>query len=243
MKYIEKHPEAPEVLAYEAELKNNLFDRQSLSDNTIHPALGGPQVYDAVKSLPTFNGLKDRMFSDQGGICCYCGCRLQYPNHPQYIVEHVFPKTKDRTLAGEYANLLLSCRATAEEERERTKAPNREQRSFFHCDKAKESKEISITPLQHDCQDHFVYDEFGGVDGIDAESRTVALETLNLDCKWLHARREAAIEGEIYGEDGELLPDEELRQRLLTIMNKDANGNHTEFCFVIQSVIRKLLDK
>ena len=63
-----------------------------------------------------------------------------------------------------------------------------------------------------------------------------------LDCRWLHDRRQAAIEGEIYDENYNLLPDDELQQRLETIMNKDANGKYTEFCFVIKNVIEGLLE-
>ena len=57
----------------------------------------------------------------------------------------------------------------------------------------------------------------------------------------MRTRREAAIEGEIYDENGEMLPDEELRHRLTTIMDRDENGMHAEFCFVIQKVIERLL--
>lgn len=243
MIHIEKNFSAPEVVAYKKELRENQMDKDSLSDETIHPTLMGPDVYDVVKSFPTFQGLKRRMFAEQGGICCYCGCRLEYPTHPQHIIEHVFPKEKDRTLAGEYENLLLSCKPTAEEERNRMAAHKKVRKNFFHCDKAKGSKVISITPLQQNCQDFFVYDEFGGIDGIDETSKDIVKKILNLDCKWLHDRREAAIEGAIYDEDGNILPDEELRQRLSTVMNTDEDGKHTEFCFVIQKVIEKLLSK
>ena len=240
MKHIEKNMEAAEVIAYENELADNQLDKESLSHKSIHPSLDGASVYDMVKSFSTFTDLKHRMFADQGGICCYCGCKLQYPNHPQYIIEHVFPKEKDRTLAGEYENLLLFCRPTAEEEKQRLAAPKKDRKKFFHCDKAKESSVLTITPLQEDCQKYFLYDEFGGVEGIDENAQN-DVRVLNLDCEWLNKRREAAIDGEIYDEDGNLLPDEELRQRLDTIMNLDEEGLHTEFCFVIKYVIQDLL--
>lgn len=240
MKYIEKDFAAAKVVAFEKELKASLLDKESLSDEAVHPALNGPKVYSMVGCLPTFRRLKEQMFADQGGICCYCGCRLKYPTYPQYIVEHVFPKEKDRTLAGEYENLLLSCKPTEDEEEKRKASPKKMYKKFFHCDKAKESDVIAITPLQQDCQDYFVYDEFGGVDGTEEKSKDT-VKILNLDCDWLHVRREAAIEGEIYDEDGEMLSDNELLQRLSTIMDTDANGNHTEFCFVIKKVIEKLL--
>lgn len=240
MKHIEKDFKSVEVVAYEKELVENQLDKESLADKSVHPSLSGAAVYDTVKSFTTFMGLKNRMFAEQGGICCYCGCKLQYPNHPQYIVEHVFPKEKDRTLAGEYENILLSCRPTSDEEKQRMAVPKKERKKFFHCDKAKESEVLAITPLQEDCQKYFVYDEFGGVEGIDENAQS-AIETLNLNCEWLRRRREAAIDGEIYDEDGNLLPDDELCQRLDTIMNLDSEGLHTEFCFVIKSVIQELL--
>lgn len=242
MRYVEKDFDAHDVVSYETELKDNHLDKESLADENVHAALRGPQVYDQVKSFQTFAALKDRMYSDQGGICCYCGCRLQYPNHPQYIVEHVFPKEIDRTIAGEYENLLLSCRPSDEEEKRRKEVPKKEREKFFHCDKAKESKVLTHTPLQKDCQNYFKYDEFGGIEGVD-DAAVKDINTLNLRCDWLNKRRAAAIDGEIYDEDGNLLSDDELRNRLGTIMLLDEHGMHSEFCFVIQSVIKKLLDK
>ncbi len=240
MRHIKKTPETSEVKEYEDELKKGKFDKEHLSDPLVHPSMKGPDVYDAVKSFGSFERLKDRMFSDQGGICCYCGCRLQYPTHPQYIVEHVFPKEKDRTLAGEYENLLLSCRPTAAEENSRKAAPKKERNLFFHCDKSKGSSVIPITPLQEDCQIHFIYDEFGGIQG-DNEDAQKDIDILNLNCEWLQKRRNAAIEGAIYDENYDLLPDEELKKYLATIMCTDANGRHSEFCFVIKNVIEGLL--
>lgn len=99
---------------------------------------------------------------------------------------------------------------------------------------------IPITPLQEDCQIHFIYDEFGGVQG-DNEDAQKDIDILNLNCEWLQKRREAAIEGAIYDEDYNLLPDEELKKYLATIMCTDANGRHSEFCFVIKNVIEGLL--
>ena len=119
-------------------------------------------------------------------------------------------------------------------------SPTEEGKKVFHCDKSKDSEVIAITPLQIDCHKYFVYDEFGGVKGVDAKAEK-DIETLNLNCKWLCDRRLAAIEGEIYDGNFELLPDDELRQRLETIMNKDASGKYAEFCFVVKNVIEGLL--
>lgn len=59
MRYIEKNFEACEVVAYEQELAENQLDKDSLSDNPIHPLLQGPDVYDMVRSFSTFQDLKE----------------------------------------------------------------------------------------------------------------------------------------------------------------------------------------
>ena len=66
MKHIEKDFGAPEVLDYENELKKNLLDKDSLSDNSVHPTMKGKHVYDTVKSFSAFKALTDRMFVEQG---------------------------------------------------------------------------------------------------------------------------------------------------------------------------------
>lgn len=67
MRHIKKTPETSEVKEYEDELKKGKFDKEHLSDPLVHPSMEGPDVYDAVKSFTSFERLKDRMFSDQGG--------------------------------------------------------------------------------------------------------------------------------------------------------------------------------
>lgn len=52
MRYIGKNHNAPFVVAYERELKQEALDPESLSDLSIHPNCRGPEIYDMVKSLP-----------------------------------------------------------------------------------------------------------------------------------------------------------------------------------------------
>ena len=40
----------------------------------------------------TFTDLSKQMYWDQGGICCYCGMKLEYPYGTPYRVEHIKPK-------------------------------------------------------------------------------------------------------------------------------------------------------
>lgn len=243
MRYIEKDYQAKAVTDHDDELKRNGLDEGSLSDSEERPRLDGPAVYEQVRSFKSFPALKQQMYADQGGICCYCGRRLVYPNHPQYIVEHVIPKESNRQLAGEYKNLLLSCRPSDEEEASRKEAPKRERDRFFHCDKSKGAIPITYSPLQKDCDTRFCYDEFGDVTIADPSDAVAQKDlcTLNLKCEWLKRRRLAAIAGELYDENNELLPDEELRRRLHTIMERDNDGMYAEFCFAIKGAIEHIL--
>ena len=245
MKHIQKNNTVPEVAAYQTKLQNQQLDRVSLSNTAVHPGETGPFIYKRrVRQMqPEFNNLKTRMFQDQGGICCYCGQKLAFPNNPQFRVEHVYPKSLDRTLAGEYSNLLLSCRShdVGEDVDVETWAnANGVNYRERHCDEHKGALVLTYTPLQTGCENHFRYDQYGGVTGDDAPANA-DIATLNLSCDYLTKRREAAIEGELYDENDNLLPDDELRDRLTTIMQRDANGLFAEFCFVIKGAIEHVL--
>lgn len=243
MKYIEKHDTEQRVVDYENQLREAQMDEASLKDRTVHPTSNGAAIYDMVQSMPAFPGLKQQLFDDQGGICCYCGQKLLYEGHPyqpQFIVEHVFPKEADRTLAGEYHNMLLSCRPADKEEQSRAEAPRKERATFFHCDKSKDCRQITYTPLLKDVSTHFSYDEFGNVIPMD-EIAEDDCETLNLNCSWLVKRRCAAIEGRIYDEQNQLLSDDELRLLTTDVMKRDENNQHQEFCFAIKGAAERLL--
>lgn len=241
MKYIEKDFKDSKVLEYEEELINNKLDKNNLINPQIHPTLKGADVYDQVKSFKHFNDLKDQMFQDQGGICCYCGQALKYPNHPPYIVEHVTPKETCRELAGEYENLLLSCRPTDDEEEER-KTSHKKNNMFWHCDKLKDNKVLTYTPLQPDCSSHFRYYESGEVEGLDNEAKN-DIKTLGLNCKYLINRRKAAIFAVLHDLDGNLLPNDELEKYCAVVMNRKTDNTFPEFCFVLAGVLDSYIKK
>ena len=177
-------------------------------------------------------------FEDQGGICCYCGMKLDYPFDPQYRVEHVIPKEIHRELVGEYKNLLLSCRATKEETDARNAAPKKTRRDFMHCDEKKGSSEIAYSPLDPACETVFIYKQDGSVSGAN-QNATNDIGTLGLDCDYLVRRRKEALE--VLFDGDELLSDDLLREFKEKVMTRDANNRLAEFCFVISNVIRQIL--
>lgn len=239
MIYIAKDFTDTAVIDYENELKLNQLDKDSLADPNIHPKMRGKDVYDQVRSLEHFKGLKDKMFKDQGGICCYCGQILKFLNNPPYIIEHVYPKEYYRELAGEYENLLLSCRPTNEEEELRKKSGGNCNK-FWHCDKNKENKILTYTPLQTECSNHFIYYESGDIEG-DDELAKEDIKILGLNCDFLKRRRKEAIFAVLYDEKGQLLPNDILERYLSVVMQRKADNTLREFCFVIAGALNNFL--
>lgn len=239
MKYIEKDFSSDAVVKFCAELKENRLDKESLSDPSVHPTLTGPKVYSQVCSFRYFNALKEQMYKDQGGICCYCGQKLTTSSYfSPYIVEHVIPKSECRQLAGEYENLLLSCRSDLKEEGQQEL--NKKNKEGWHCDKRKENHRLTYNPLQRECGNHFRYLESGDIDGND-ELAKKDIKTLGLDCKYLVKRRKMAIDTILHDEDGNLLADEVLEQYLQVIMNRKPDNTFREFCFVIAGALNNFL--
>lgn len=243
MRYIEKDfsCENIDVIAYETELIENKLDKCNLSDAAIHPTMSGPDVYDVVKSFDSFKKLKQAMLREQGYICCYCGQSIK---DSTCIVEHVLPKSKYRHLAGEYENLLLSCKPTQEEETERKKTGGNKKNNikYWHCDKLKENEELNYTPLQNDCASHFIYLDNGEVKGDDMLANA-DIKTLGLNCNYLKNRRYNAILGAIFDEDNTLISNEEMKQYATLAMKRKQDGSFVEFCFVIAEAINHLLNK
>ena len=239
MKYIVKNLGTPAVLTHEAELATCHLDETSLSGpNDLFPSYSGADLYNLVRDMATFPALKEQLYEDQGGICCYCGMKLDYPFDPQYRVEHVIPKEIHRELVGEYKNLLLSCRATKEETDARNAAPKKKRRDFMHCDEKKGSSEIVYSPLNPACETVFVYKQDGSICGANQNANS-DIKTLGLDCDYLVRRRKEALE--VIFDGDELLPEDLLRDFKEKVMTRDADNRFAEFCFVISNVIGQIL--
>lgn len=239
MKYIEKTYDALAVIAHETELVSCHLDETSLSGpNDQFSSYSGADLYNLIRDMVTFPALKKQLYEDQGGICCYCGMKLDYPFDPQYRVEHVLPKEFHRELVGEYKNLLLSCRATKEEIDSRFAAPRKKRRDFMHCDEKKGSSEITYSPLDPECETVFLYKQNGGIIGAN-ENANNDIKTLGLDCDYLVRRRKEALE--VLFDGDELLPEVLLRDFKEKVMTRDNDNRLAEFCFVISNVIGQIL--
>lgn len=241
MRYIEKNFQTEAVQQYNEELVTLQLDERSLQNSTAHPENSGVQLYEIVRNMPTFSALKKQMHDEQGGVCCYCGMKLDYPSDPQYRVEHVKPKDSHRELVGEYRNLLLSCKPTKKEVDLRENSPKKQRKKYMHCDEAKGSKEITYSPLDHDCEKAFRYDINGEIHyNKNYQDAQQDIEILGLSGNYLTDRRKEAIDS-LYDKDGNLLSNEELANFRNSLEERETDGKFAEFYFVIIDVINQLL--
>ena len=212
------------------------MSEQSPRNSEIHAGKSGGQLYEIVRDMPTLFALKEQMYSEQGGVCCYCGMKLEYPFNPQYRVEHVLPKEAHREFVGEYKNLLLSCRATKKEiELRKDASKSKAQRKgYIHCDEAKGSKEITYSPLNRACENAFWYDLNGKIHYNDEEAKK-DIDILGLDGEYLNSRRKAAIDSLWVLNEDELIA---FRDGL---QHPNSEGKYAEFYFVIIDAINQLL--
>lgn len=236
MRYIEKNHDAPIVLEYKKELVSYKLDELNLNDSSNpYVNLTGGELYDMVRDMENFVKLKQYLYEEQGGICCYCGAKLEYPYGAQYRVEHLKPKEKYPRLSGEYKNLLLSCRPSQEEMETRNRTPKKGRKKLMHCDEAKDSDEITYSPLNPDCEKVFSYNLDGSITGIDKAEEDIKI--LGLGCDYLKRRRSEAIIA--WFDDN--ISSEDLLKCKDAIMSRDKDNQLAEFCFVISNVIEKLL--
>lgn len=239
MRYIEKHFETPAVEDFIREAQSLHLDEDSLRDTSVYPGWTGNQLYDnKVRYMETLPALKQQMFREQGGVCCYCGMKLEYPVDPQYRLEHVKPKHTHRELVSEYKNLLLSCRANRAEIELRASMPGKARKKLIHCDEAKGAKEITYSPLHKLCETAFTYTLDGAICYADKKAEK-DIEILGLDGSYLTNRRKQAIDALFANAD--LLLEEELVLFKEGLQQRDTSGNFREFYFVLIDAINQLL--
>ena len=248
MRYIEKHYDTPTVIQHEQELSSVNLDEASLLKRKETEKLDGNLLYKeqirSTRCIPHWKDLQAQMCQDQGGVCCYCGLKLQFPDTQHYSVEHVKPRSKFPELVGEYKNLLLSCHSSEFERAQLKKTihSKKERKNTLHCDEFKDNKELHYSPLQADCALHFSYKLNGEVKGRDKEAEE-DIETLNLNCHSLkERRREQMLAYSFLTRNSQKMLDmDSLKAYRQEVEKRDANGNHMEFYFVIADLLDQLL--
>lgn len=171
--------------------------------------------------------IKNSLIDEQGGICCYCGTRI---DRMDSVIEHFKPKAKNLfpELQLEYSNLLASCFGGQIDRRTNRRFP-------LCCDANKENRVIEVSPTDPDCESCFKYDDEGNIYGTTPEARH-AIQILNLNNEVQKNRRRAAIQ--VYSN----LPEEtDWQDEIRFLSARDRNGLYQPYCFAAIYYIKNFL--
>jgi len=178
------------------------------------------------KWIDISKGLKNKirctLLMEQSYVCAYCGKRIN--NKHDTEIDHVMPKTVTTCLHNQicHYNLVASCKGSSEI-RDVEK----------HCNNKKGDNILPIHPLTQNCQDYFIYDHDGGVQGTTpAAKRTI--ELLNLKAPQLINIRREALSPYI-----NLNPKEAIKELSNILEKRDEKLN--EYYFVIEKYIKDFI--
>lgn len=174
--------------------------------------------------------LHQALIDEQGGICCYCGRRI---DASESHIEHFRPRNPNAypELEIVYTNLLASCQRDVQ-----PGAP-------LHCGKKKGKwfdEQLTVSPLDPACENRFRFGTNGRIfpmnEGDNGACQTI--KHLDLDIEKLRALRKSAIEGVIA--DLDALSDQDFDLLIAGFTERDNTGQFPEFCMPIVSVLREL---
>ena len=197
--------------------------------------------YHKNRRRPTYNNLnrnqnvkgivKNALIVEQGGLCCYCGTRIDVNNS---IIEHFKPQLSFTNLDLDYGNLLVSCEGSG---------------LSLHCGHKKGNwfnENMTVSPLDPKCEEYFTFGFDGSIRAKDGHEKMHAakatIENLGLDTEKLRAMREAAISA-IYppqDEIGDFTKDELLRY-MEYYKGFNGEGQLEPFCFVLVMILEREL--
>lgn len=171
--------------------------------------------------------VKNSLIAEQGGICCYCGTRIDRTNS---AIEHFKPKDENLfpELQLEYSNLLASCLGGQIERQSNRRFP-------LCCDANKKNRVIKVSPTDSKCESYFKYDDDGNIYGTTPEACN-AIIILNLNNEVQKNRRKAAIQAYI-----NLPQDTDWQEEIRFLSNRNRNGLFEPYCFAVVYYIKNFL--
>tara|TARA_R110002049_G_scaffold139883_3_gene300637 strand:- start:796 stop:1404 length:609 start_codon:yes stop_codon:yes gene_type:complete len=166
---------------------------------------------------PTYGGLpgdvKQAVYSallnEQGHICCYCERSL---TDNDYHIEHLNPQHLKAGDDLDYSNFLCSCLRSTEKG------------TPLHCGMLKDGHELSVHPLQPDCQSKFTFTAAGEIDGVDPNAKNT-INILGLNIMKLNDMRKEAL-APFLDKD---LSDQEFHRFVSGYLCQSTDGNFNPF--------------
>lgn len=137
------------------------------------------------ENYPDKDNLREALFQEQRGICCYCMGTI-FPDVKYMKIEHFKSQKEYPELQLKYWNLLGSC-----------KGNEGQNLKDQHCDSFKLSKKLTFYPPDSSSaiEDLIYYRNDGTIGSTNIQLNVEIEEVLNLNVKILKLRRKAALDG------------------------------------------------
>lgn len=185
------------------------------------------------------SSLRKKLLIDQDFLCCYCGKSLKTEGKTEdnIPIEHIkcIHKYPEKQL--DWNNLLVSCDGG------KKNSQNSNTQKIYYptsCDYKKNNEDISISPLDIDCEDKFIYKLNGEIAAVNDENCVQeTIEILGLNNKSLVNLRKKVID--VYLID-EILSSEDKINEIINGLN-DTSGKIISFNFVIIKLLKNFLHK
>lgn len=165
--------------------------------------------------------LREALYKEQYGLCCYC-CRTlnyPYPNSLEVHIEHFKPKGNPKycNLSLEYENLHLSCSGYKSD----GKTCGHKKNDWFN-------EEYLISPLEDNVEENFEYTLNGEIRAKNGNKRAEeTIKGLGLNSFNLNRQRKSAIYiSGLFDDDF----DEEKRKEIILEYNTPENGVLRSYC-------------
>jgi uncharacterized protein (TIGR02646 family) len=171
--------------------------------------------------------LREALIEEQGGLCCYCGRRIDTDNSHN---EHFRPQSSYPDLAVNYENLHASCiRET-------------KLNDILHCGHGKKDKfdeTRCVSPLECDCEERFLYTLEGEILPKDKndEKAKYMIELLKLNAGPLLGRRKTVLALVLPLDLLDDMSSDELEKLRSAYLERDENGCFQEFKQVLSRYI------
>ncbi|WP_106832081.1 HNH endonuclease family protein [Parabacteroides pacaensis] len=171
--------------------------------------------------------LRQALFKEQGGICAYCMQRLKNELKEKEgslihsnRIEHIKCREHYPDLQLDYQNMVLCCNGLTN--------------GIVHCDRSKENKEITFSPLDYRFIKTIFYTSGdGAVKSTDQAWNTEIDQILNLNNKQLKQNRRSTLMGIINRLKQKKWKISELRKQLNKWTEKDMKGLYKPYSGIV----------
>ena len=181
--------------------------------------------------------LRQSLLSEQGGLCASCMRRLKFvPGVTTTTrIEHIKPRKlsleeekPEETLS--YNNMVLCCDGDIDGDEN------------FHCDRSKEDKCISFTPLDQNVFDTISYSSIAGtIKSSNPDYDSDFNDVLNLNHPRLKMNRQAVIKGLVREIGKKKWKKKDIMGKLRYYSSHTSKGQLHEYCGVIIWFLQKKL--